>query len=50
MRPSEASPTTPDVAIEWPLPTGQLIASQRDSSAPRLAEIADSLPFRCGSR
>lgn len=35
----------PDVGVEWPLPTEQLIASERDSSAPRLAEIADSLPF-----
>ena len=25
----------PDVGIAWPLPTGQLIASERDSSAPR---------------
>jgi dTDP-4-dehydrorhamnose 3,5-epimerase len=35
----------PDVAIDWPLPVAQLIASERDSKAPRLAEIADSLPF-----
>jgi dTDP-4-dehydrorhamnose 3,5-epimerase len=35
----------PDVAIDWPLPREQLIASQRDAQAPRLAEIADSLPF-----
>ena len=35
----------PDIAIEWPLATEQLIASARDSEAPRLAEIADSLPF-----
>jgi dTDP-4-dehydrorhamnose 3,5-epimerase len=35
----------PDVAIEWPLPLDQLIVSARDSSAPRLAEIADELPF-----
>jgi dTDP-4-dehydrorhamnose 3,5-epimerase len=35
----------PDVAIDWPLPRDQLVASQRDSSAPRLAEVADSLPF-----
>ncbi len=33
----------PDVAIEWP--QGELIYSERDRSAPRLAEIADSLPF-----
>jgi dTDP-4-dehydrorhamnose 3,5-epimerase len=32
----------PDVGIEWP--AGELIYSQRDRDAPRLAEIADSLP------
>jgi dTDP-4-dehydrorhamnose 3,5-epimerase len=31
----------PDVGIEWP--EGELIYSQRDRDAPRLAEIADSL-------
>jgi dTDP-4-dehydrorhamnose 3,5-epimerase len=35
----------PDVGIEWPLPSEQLIVSRRDAEAPRLAEIADSLPF-----
>jgi dTDP-4-dehydrorhamnose 3,5-epimerase len=35
----------PDVAIEWPEDT-ELTVSARDSSAPRLAEIADSLPFQ----
>jgi dTDP-4-dehydrorhamnose 3,5-epimerase len=33
----------PDVGIEWP--DGELIYSERDRNAPRLAEIADSLPF-----
>jgi dTDP-4-dehydrorhamnose 3,5-epimerase len=33
----------PDVGIEWP--EGELIYSQRDRDAPRLAQIADSLPF-----
>jgi dTDP-4-dehydrorhamnose 3,5-epimerase len=33
----------PDVGIEWP--DGELIYSDRDRNAPRLAEIADSLPF-----
>ena len=33
----------PDVGIEWPLPDPQL--SERDRGAPRLAEIADDLPF-----
>ncbi len=35
----------PDVGIEWPLPSEQLIPSARDAQAPLLAEIADSLPF-----
>lgn len=35
----------PDVGIEWPLPVGELIPSERDSSAPRLADIAGELPF-----
>lgn len=35
----------PDVAIDWPLPGSELIASQRDLHAPKLSEIADSLPF-----
>jgi len=34
----------PDVGIEWP--TGfELLYSQRDREAPRLADVADSLPF-----
>jgi dTDP-4-dehydrorhamnose 3,5-epimerase len=36
----------PDVGIEWPLPVDELIVSARDAAAPRLAEIADELPFR----
>ncbi len=36
----------PEVAIEWPLPTAELIPSERDASAPRLSEIASTLPFR----
>jgi len=36
----------PDIAIEWPLPAGELIVSERDAAAPKLAEIADELPFR----
>ncbi len=35
----------PDVGIEWPLPPERLTVSKRDAQAPRLAEIADSLPF-----
>ena len=36
----------PDVGIAWPLPTNELIPSQRDASAPLLRDIADELPFR----
>jgi dTDP-4-dehydrorhamnose 3,5-epimerase len=35
----------PDVAIEWPLPAGQLVVSERDGAAPRLREVAQELPF-----
>jgi dTDP-4-dehydrorhamnose 3,5-epimerase len=35
----------PEVAIEWPLPAGELVPSARDESAPRLSEIAGELPF-----
>jgi dTDP-4-dehydrorhamnose 3,5-epimerase len=34
----------PEVGIEWPSEL-ELIASARDRGAPRLAELADSLPF-----
>jgi dTDP-4-dehydrorhamnose 3,5-epimerase len=34
----------PDVGIEWP--DVELLYSQRDRDAPRLSEVADSLPFR----
>jgi dTDP-4-dehydrorhamnose 3,5-epimerase len=33
----------PDVGIEWP--DEELVVSERDRTAPRLAEIADDLPF-----
>ncbi|HEX4107183.1 MAG TPA: dTDP-4-dehydrorhamnose 3,5-epimerase [Solirubrobacteraceae bacterium] len=35
----------PEVAVEWPLPAAELIASERDAGAPRLAEAAAELPF-----
>ncbi|HTW42711.1 MAG TPA: dTDP-4-dehydrorhamnose 3,5-epimerase [Solirubrobacteraceae bacterium] len=35
----------PEIAIEWPLPAGELIVSARDAAAPRLSEIAAELPF-----
>jgi dTDP-4-dehydrorhamnose 3,5-epimerase len=34
----------PDVGIAWPVDVEALV-SERDATAPRLAEIADSLPF-----
>jgi dTDP-4-dehydrorhamnose 3,5-epimerase len=34
----------PDIAIEWP-PDIELQVSERDATAPRLADVADSLPF-----
>jgi dTDP-4-dehydrorhamnose 3,5-epimerase len=34
----------PDVGIEWPSDV-ELLYSERDRNAPRLAEVADSLPF-----
>ena len=34
----------PDVGIEWPL--ADPLLSERDRSAPRLADVADSLPFQ----
>jgi len=35
----------PDVAVGWPLPTDELIPSQRDAIAPLLREIEADLPF-----
>ena len=36
----------PDLAIDWPLSSEELIVSERDANAPRLGEIANELPFR----
>ena|ERR1700704_688394 len=36
----------PDIGIEWPLPRAELVVSQRDATAPRLAQVAAELPFR----
>ena len=33
------------VGIAWPLPVSELKPSQRDATAPTLAEVADDLPF-----
>ena len=35
----------PGIGIEWPLPVEELIPSERDATAPTLAEVADELPF-----
>jgi dTDP-4-dehydrorhamnose 3,5-epimerase len=35
----------PDVGVEWPLPVDELQPSQRDATAPTLAEIEPDLPF-----
>lgn len=35
----------PDVGIAWPVPVEDLVYSDRDARAPRLAEMADELPF-----
>ena len=36
----------PEIGIEWPLPLDELIVSERDRQAPKLAEVAAELPFR----
>lgn len=36
----------PEIGIQWPLPEGELIVSERDAAAPRLSEIAAELPFQ----
>jgi len=35
----------PEIAIEWPLPAAELLVSERDRAAPRLAQVAGELPF-----
>ncbi len=35
----------PDVGIDWPIAAAELRPSQRDSTAPRLADVAGDLPF-----
>ena len=35
----------PDVGIDWPLPSEELIPSRRDVTAPKLRDIVDELPF-----
>jgi dTDP-4-dehydrorhamnose 3,5-epimerase len=36
----------PAVGIEWPLPADAIRVSERDATAPQLADIAAGLPFR----
>jgi dTDP-4-dehydrorhamnose 3,5-epimerase len=36
----------PDVGIEWPIPTEELIPSERDKTAPTLKDVEADLPFR----
>jgi dTDP-4-dehydrorhamnose 3,5-epimerase len=45
---SEFAWDDPDVGVEWPLGADELQVSDRDRRAPRLREIADSLPFEYG--
>ncbi len=40
----------PDVGIAWPLPVEELIPSERDRTAPTLAQVADDLPFTYAPR
>ncbi len=35
----------PGIGIEWPLPVEELIPSERDATAPTLAEFEAELPF-----
>lgn len=35
----------PDIGVQWPLPAADLIVSERDSSSPRLRDVAGELPF-----
>ena len=35
----------PDVGIEWPIPTDELIPSERDKTAPTLKDVEADLPF-----
>ncbi len=39
----------PEVAIPWPIPPQELLASDRDRGAPTLAQLSGSLPFVYGA-
>lgn len=34
-----------EVGIEWPMPTEELVPSERDATAPSLSDVAGELPF-----
>jgi dTDP-4-dehydrorhamnose 3,5-epimerase len=38
----------PEVAIDWSIPEADRVVSERDRSAPSLAQLADDLPFEYG--
>ncbi len=35
----------PQVAVRWPLPADEILVSERDATGPKLADVADELPF-----
>ena len=35
----------PQVAVQWPLPAEEIVVSERDTTAPLLADVAAELPF-----
>ncbi len=35
----------PQVAVQWPLPADEIQVSERDATGPKLADVADDLPF-----
>ena len=39
----------PEIAIEWPLPLSDVAVSERDQDAPKLSDVAHSLPFSFGA-
>jgi dTDP-4-dehydrorhamnose 3,5-epimerase len=42
---SEIAWDDPEIGIEWPLPRDEISVSERDTAGPRLADVADDLPF-----
>jgi dTDP-4-dehydrorhamnose 3,5-epimerase len=35
----------PEIGIDWPVPEGERVVSERDTAAPRLSDVAGELPF-----